>query len=69
MWDAEQDDDTAFERRLDSVVREIGERGKLLLPEAVTPLPIPAPAPTEAAAPAPAPVPQLLCVTLTKSET
>ena len=27
MWDAEKDDDSAFERRLDSVVREIGERG------------------------------------------
>ena len=50
-----------LERRLDNVVREIGERGKVLLPEAVTrfPQPIsaqsPAPAPTEALAPAPAP--------------
>ena len=52
MWDAEKDDDAAFERRLDSVVREIGERGKALLPEAVTPfreqtpVPVPAPAPS-----------------------
>ena len=30
MWDAEKDDDAAFERRLDNVVREIGERGKLI---------------------------------------
>eukprot|EP01046_Picozoa_sp_COSAG06_P119432 COSAG06_NODE_66698_length_253_cov_2.000000_1_plen_49_part_01 len=37
MWDAEKDDDAAFERRLDTVVREIGERGKLLAPEAVPP--------------------------------
>jgi hypothetical protein len=28
MWDAEQDDDAAFNNRLDSVVREIGDRGK-----------------------------------------
>lgn len=31
MWDSENDDDDAFERRLDDVVREIGERGKLVL--------------------------------------
>eukprot|EP01051_Picozoa_sp_SAG22_P024116 SAG22_NODE_6541_length_841_cov_1.412399_2_plen_59_part_01 len=37
MWDAENDDDAAFESRLDSVTREIGDRGKVLLPEAVTP--------------------------------
>jgi hypothetical protein len=37
MWDAEKDDDDAFERRLDSVVREIGDRGKVMLPEAVPP--------------------------------
>jgi len=29
FWDAESDDDAAFERRLDTVVREIGDRGKL----------------------------------------
>jgi hypothetical protein len=28
FWDAEQLDDAAFEKRLDSVVREIGERGR-----------------------------------------
>ena len=37
MWDAEKDDDDAFERRVDSVVREIGDRGKVMLPEAVPP--------------------------------
>ena len=63
MWDAEKDDDDAFERRLDNVVREIGERGKALLPEAVTPFreqtpaPVPAPAPSPAPALAPAPAP------------
>ena len=46
MWDAEKDDDAAFERRLDSVVREIGERGKLLMvSEAVPPFHEPSPAP------------------------
>ena len=29
MWDAENDDDAAFERRVERVVREIGERGKI----------------------------------------
>jgi hypothetical protein len=64
MWDAEQDDDTAFERRLDSVVREIGDRGKLLtVSEAVppfhepTPAPAPAPAPVAKRASVPAPAP------------
>ena len=59
MWDAENDDDAAFERRLDSVVREIGDRGKALLPEAVTPSrqPTPAPAPALASATAPTPAP------------
>jgi hypothetical protein len=64
FWDADQDDDAAFEHRLDSVVREIGERGKLMLPEAVPPFheptPAPAPAPKRApaaATPAPAPAP------------
>ena len=65
MWEAEKDDDRAFERRLDSVVREIGDRGKVMIPEAVTPAPAPTPspvlapalalAPAPAAAPAPAP--------------
>ena len=67
MWDADKDDDAAFEHRLDNVVREIGDRGKVLLPEAVTPLreptpaPVPAPTPAQvlvsALAPAPAPAP------------
>jgi hypothetical protein len=52
MWDAEQDDDIEFERRMDGVVREIGDRGKPLVPEAVTPFrePTPAPAPALATA-------------------
>ena len=37
FWDVDQDGDAAFEHRLDSVVREIGDRGKLMLPEAVPP--------------------------------
>ena len=54
FWDADQDDDAAFETRMDSVVREIGDRGKLMLPEAVPPsqpslAPAPAPAPASAA--------------------
>ena len=28
MWDVDKDDDAAFERRVDNVVREIGDRGK-----------------------------------------
>ena len=30
FWDAEHDDDASFERRVDSLVREIGERGKIM---------------------------------------
>eukprot|EP01043_Picozoa_sp_COSAG02_P083386 COSAG02_NODE_21415_length_788_cov_4.492017_1_plen_69_part_10 len=52
MWDAENHDDAAFERRVDSVTREIGERGKLNVPESVPP--VRATAPTPAPAPAPA---------------
>jgi hypothetical protein len=69
MWDAEQDDNAAFEQRLDNVVREIGDRGKLLVPEAETPFrePTPAPAPavvapglTPSPSPSPAPAPALV---------
>ena len=45
MWDAEDDDDAAFERRVDAVCREIGERGKLMTSEGVPPLRQPGPAP------------------------
>ena len=39
FWDVAQDDDAAFEKRVDSVVREIGERGKpQVLPEVVAPV-------------------------------
>ncbi len=57
MWGAQQDGDAAFEQRLDGVVREIGDRGKLIVPEAVTPFrePAPAPAPTPTVAPSPSP--------------
>ena len=67
FWDAESDDDAAFERRLDAVVREIGDRGKLAttakVPESVPPerasakAPSPAGAAAVATAPAPAPAP------------
>ena len=58
MYDAEQDDTAAFEGRLDAVCKEIGDRGKLMVPEAV-PLrePTPAPGATEAEAPASVPAP------------
>ncbi len=55
MWyaffDAEKDDHAAFEHRLEGVVREIGERGKLMVPESTPPLRSPPTAP--AAAPLP----------------
>jgi hypothetical protein len=72
MWSADQDDDAAFESRVDAVLREVGDRGRRLLSEAVppsepasTPTPAPAPTPTpprssvvkSAPAPAPAPAP------------
>ena len=65
MWDAENDDDAAFDRRMASVVREIGERGKLVVAESVPPVragerapaPAPAPEPAQALAPAPARAP------------
>jgi hypothetical protein len=75
MWDAENDDEAAFERWVDSVTREIGERGKLNVPESVPPMreatPTPAPAPARAVAPgvalapslAPAPAPALSSTT------
>ena len=50
MWDAEKDDDASFERRLDSVVREIGDRGKLMVGDVVM-----LAEPTATLAPAPAP--------------
>ena len=61
LWGADAVDDSAFERRLDSVVREIGDRGKLMLPESVPPFrePTPEPAPALAATRTPAPAPAL----------
>ena len=53
--------ESAFEGQMDMLVREIGDRGKVGLSEAVPPTPAPAPdhtaAPTWAPAPAPAPAP------------
>ena len=54
MWDAENDDDAAFDRRMASVVREIGERGKLIVAESVPPVHTGERAPTLAPAPEPA---------------
>eukprot|EP01043_Picozoa_sp_COSAG02_P056474 COSAG02_NODE_6699_length_3414_cov_8.770437_6_plen_216_part_01 len=59
MWDAEKDNDIAFEQRVDSLCREIGDRGKPVLPESVPPVtamtsPAPAPAPVPIPAQAPA---------------
>ena len=51
FWDADADDDSAFEKRLDAVCKEIGDRGKPKVSEAVPPS---APAPAPALAPAPA---------------
>ena len=62
MWDAENDDDAAFERRMASVVREVGERGKLIVAESVPPVRTgegaPAPAPALESGPAPEPAPE-----------
>jgi hypothetical protein len=55
MWDAEHDSEAAFERRLDAVCREIGDRGKPMMSEAVPPDPVPAPAPVSTPAPGQAP--------------
>ena len=56
FWDAESDDDAAFERRLDGVVREIGDRGQLIaiVPEAVPPAAASKPAHARAPSVAPA---------------
>ncbi len=56
FWNAEEDDDAAFERRVDPVVREIGDRAKRMRPRVdstLTVAPAPAPAPAAASAPAP----------------
>ena len=44
FYGAEHDDDAAFELRMDEVVREIGDRGRLVMPEAIPPEAAPAPA-------------------------
>jgi hypothetical protein len=55
MWDGDKDDDAAFERRLDPVVRELGDRGKRQRATATAGTPSPAPALASVRAPAPAP--------------
>eukprot|EP01043_Picozoa_sp_COSAG02_P041956 COSAG02_NODE_3525_length_6615_cov_2.025629_9_plen_283_part_01 len=62
MWDAGQDDTAAFERRLDAVCNEIGDRGKVMVPKVVpqrepAPAPVPQPEQTSSLAPTPAPAP------------
>jgi hypothetical protein len=57
FWDADQDDDAAFDRRLSAVLREVGDRGKLVLSEAVPPFHEPTPAPAPALLPARSPAP------------
>ena len=37
FWDAEKDDNAAFERRVDQVLREVGERGRPIVAESVPP--------------------------------
>ena len=70
MWDAEMDDDAAFERRLDAVAREIGDRGKpMLMAFAPAPAPTPAVAPATAPAPAPAPAPASAAVSAAATPT
>lgn len=63
MWDAEKDSDAAFDRRLSAVVREIGDRGKPMVAEAVPPLPsrelAPMPAPASTRTPTTAQAPGL----------
>eukprot|EP01043_Picozoa_sp_COSAG02_P000790 COSAG02_NODE_16_length_56207_cov_9.816122_7_plen_285_part_00 len=64
MFDADADDDAAFERRIDAVVREIGDRGKVMttVSEAVPPK-----APRQAAATAPTPAAPAPAPALTSS--
>ncbi len=60
FWDADKDDDASFDRRMDQVLREVGERGKPTVSESVPPArrstrvvhSSAAPAPSAAAAPA-----------------
>ncbi len=49
MWDAEKDDEAAFESRVDAIMREVAERGKPVVPEAVPPFREPTLSPAPAA--------------------
>ena len=59
MWDANEDDDAAFERRANPMLREIGDRCKVVVVEAGQrphePTPAPSPAPTRQVAQAQTP--------------
>ena len=59
MWDANEDDDAAFERRANPVLREIGDRCKVVAVDAGQqphePTPAPSPAPTRQVAQAQTP--------------
>ena len=59
MWDANEDDDAAFERRANPMLREIGDRCKVVAVEAGQqphePTPAPSPAPTRQVAQAQTP--------------
>ena len=66
FWDAEKDDNVAFERRVDQVLREVGERGRPIVAESVPPQTrakrpvgpsVTAPAQSSPPAPGPAPAP------------
>ena len=60
FWDADEDDDAAFEKRVDGLCNEIGDRGRLMLPEAVPPpefQPEPEPQPEPQPQPEPEPAP------------
>jgi hypothetical protein len=70
--DAQSLDEAAFEKRLDAVVRELGDRGKPLppVPEGIPPAALaPAPAPALAPAPAPAPAVAAMVVPVTPART
>eukprot|EP01044_Picomonas_judraskeda_P026029 COSAG03_NODE_7757_length_876_cov_1.335907_1_plen_105_part_10 len=57
FYGCDDEDDTAFQRRLDPVVGEIGDRGKILVPEAVPPRKAAAPKASTAPAPETPPPP------------
>ena len=78
FWDAEKDDNAAFERRVDQVLREVGERGRPIVAESVPPQTrvkrpvgpsVTAAAQSSPSAPAPAPAPATATATSTATIT